>query len=179
VSHYPRPYLAHLGVFVRDLALLERFYTRVFGLLVTDRGVGKTFRNQLVFLSGAPDQHHQLVLSSGRGPDSPSTVMQISFKVNDLSELREVKERALVEGAAELIGLNHGNSWSIYFNDPEQNRIEVYLDTPFHTPQPCGEPLDLDQTDEALLTQTQALVESLPGGMARAEYVAQMTLRLS
>jgi catechol 2,3-dioxygenase len=178
VTHL-RPHLAHVGIFVKDIPVLERFYTAVFGLVVTDRGVGKTFKNELVFLSGAPDQHHQLVLSGGRPTDAPSTVMQLSFKINSIDDLRDVRERARENGATEFIGLNHGNSWSVYFNDPEGNRVEVYLDTPFHTPQPCGEPLNLEQSDEALLEETETLVNSRPGSMPRDEYTAQMHYRLS
>lgn len=176
---YMRPHLAHVGIFVRNLPILERFYTNVFGLVVTDRGVGKTFKNELIFLSGAPDQHHQLVLSGGRQEGTPSTVMQLSFKVNSVDELRHARDRATANGATDFIGLNHGNSWSIYFNDPEGNRIEVYLDTPFHTPQPCGEPLNLEQSDEALLAETEALVNGRPGSMPRDQYSAQMHQRLS
>lgn len=176
---HKRPALAHLGIFVSDLAVMERFYTGVFGLLVTDRGVGKVFKNELVFLSGASDQHHQIVLSSGRAPGSPSTVMQLSFKVASLDALRGSRELALEHGASELIGLNHGNAWSIYFYDPEGNRIELYLDTPFHTPQPCGEPLNLDQDDEALLAETRALVEGRQGSMSMADYTQSMQDRLA
>ena len=174
-----RARLSHLGIFARDVARLERFYTEVFGLVVTDRGVGKVFKNQLVFLSGNPDQHHQLVLSSGRGADAPSTVMQISFMVDSLAELRDARARAQANGAGDLIGLNHGNAWSIYFDDPEGNKVEVYMDTPFHTPQPCGEPLDLDVTDEELTALTAALVEERPGSMPRADYVTEMAARLA
>src|SRR3546814_9894498 len=78
----------------------------------------------------------------------------MSFKVNNLTELRAVRDKAAAAGASDFIGLNHGNAWSVYFNDPEENRIEVYLDTPFHTPQPCGEPLNLEQSDDALLAET-------------------------
>jgi catechol 2,3-dioxygenase len=85
----------------------------------------------------------------------------------------------MAEGATELIGLNHGNAWSIYFYDPELNRVEVYLDTEFHTPQPCADPLDLTMSDDDILAQTRALVERLPGGMPRAEYVAGMGERLA
>lgn len=176
---HKRPALAHLGIFVSDLAVMERFYTGVFGLLVTDRGVGKVFKNELVFLSGASDQHHQIVLSSGRAPGSPSTVMQLSFKVASLDALRDSRGLALEYGATDLIGLNHGNAWSIYFYDPEGNRIELYLDTPFHTPQPCGEPLNLDLADEALLEETRALVEGRQGSMSMADYNRSMQDRLA
>jgi catechol 2,3-dioxygenase len=174
-----RPSLAHLGIFVTDIALMERFYTDVFGLLVTDRGVGKVFRNQLVFLSGAPDQHHQLVLSSGKAPETPSTVMQLSFKVPSLDALRARRQQAQDHGAKDVICLNHGNAWSVYFNDPEGNRIELYLDTPFHTPQPCGEPLDLDLSDDAILQETRILIESLSGSMSSEAFAAHMTERLA
>ena len=173
-----RPHLSHLGIFVRDLPAMERFYTDVFGLVVTDRGTGKVFRNQLVFLSGTPDQHHQLVLSSGRAADAPSTVMQLSFKVDVLADLRVLRIAALAHGANDMISLNHGNAWSVYFDDPEQNRIEIYLDTPFHTPQPCGEPLDLEKGDEEILAETRDLIGSLPGGMLREDYVAELGTRL-
>lgn len=174
-----RPSLAHLGIFVRDIDRMEAFYNRVFGMVVTDRGVGAVFKNQLVFMSGSADQHHQLVLSTGRAESSPSTVMQLSFKVTSLDELRQIQALALGEGATELIGLNHGNAWSIYFYDPELNRVEVYLDTEFHTPQPCADPLDLAKSDEEILAHTRALIARLPGGMPRADYVALMSERLA
>ena len=158
---------------------MERFYSDVFGLVVTDRGVGKTFRNELVFMTGSADQHHQLVLSSGRQPGTASTVMQISFKVPALDDLRALRDRARASGSMDEIGLNHGNAWSVYFNDPEGNRIEVYLDTPFHTPQPCGEPLNLEQSDAELLEETRRLVGDLPGSKPRADYVEEMSKKLS
>lgn len=174
-----RPALAHLGIFVADVEAMERFYTEVFSLLVTDRGVGSVFQNQLVFLSSSPEQHHQLVLSSGKAPGTPSTVMQLSFKIVSLDGLRLRRKLALEHGASEMICLNHGNAWSVYFNDPEGNRIEIYLDTPFHTPQPCAEPLDLDSKDEDILEETRRLIEGLPGSMSREAYAAHMEDRLA
>lgn len=174
-----RPALAHLGIFVTNVEAMERFYTEVFGLLVTDRGVGKVFRNTLVFLSGAADQHHQLVLSSGKDPNTPSTVMQLSFKVPTLDALRLRKRMAEERGADGVMPLNHGNAWSVYFNDPEGNRIEIYLDTPFHTPQPCGEPLDLNLSDEEILEATRQLVAGLPGTTSVEAFTANMNERLA
>lgn len=173
-----RPHLSHLGIFARDVSQLEKFYASVFGMVTTDRGVGKTFRNELVFMTGDPTQHHQLVLSSGRGPDSPSTIMQLSFKVEVFEELRETREKAIACGAQNMIGLNHGNSWSVYFHDPEGNMVEVYKDTPYHTPQPCGEKLNLEQGEAALMAETKALVDSLSGSKPRPEYAAELSERL-
>ncbi|NWK94551.1 glyoxalase [Sphingobium lactosutens] len=169
-----RPSLAHLGIFVVDIDAMERFYAGVFGLYVTDRGVGAVFKNSLVFMSGAAEQHHQIVLSTGRAPDTPSTIMQLSFKVESLAALRSVGAAAEASGATDMIGLNHGNAWSIYFYDPERNRVEVYLDTVFHTPQPCADPLDLTKSDETILAETRDLVARLPGSMDRSDYVSQL-----
>ena len=87
------PNLSHCGIFCRDLAVMKRFYTGVFDMQETDRGVGGTFRYELVFLGGRGDQHHQLVLAGGRAPEAPSTVMQLSFKVATIDHLREARRR--------------------------------------------------------------------------------------
>lgn len=157
-----QPQLAHCGIFVRDIDAMTRFYTGVFALRLTDQGEGRNFKVKLHFLSGSAQQHHQLVLASGRGADAPSTVMQLSFKVTQIEHLRQIRERALAAGATQMRGLNHGNALSIYFADPEGNTVEVYLDTPWYIPQPFGEPLDLDQTDEQLWEQTRLLCEASP-----------------
>ena len=149
------PVLAHCGIFVRDLDRMSRFYCEVFDLQQTDRGEGITFRFSIAFLSGRADQHHQLALASGRAPDAPSTVMQLSFKVSTIDGLREARRRALARGATGLRGLNHGNALSIYFADPEENTVEVYLDTPWQVRQPHGDPLDLDQPDDAIWAETE------------------------
>jgi catechol 2,3-dioxygenase len=157
------PQLSHMGIFVRDIDLMTQFYTRVFGLRITDQGVGRTFRTQIHFLSGSPDQHHQLVLAAGRAADAPSTVMQISFKVASIPQLRAVRESALAHGARDMRGLNHGNALSIYFSDPEGNTIEVYLDTPWYVPQPHGDPLHLEMSDEEIWAETERICRADAG----------------
>lgn len=166
------PNLSHLGVFCRNVDQLAAFYREVFDMVETDRGQGKTFPMTLVFLSGKPDQHHQLVLASGRGLDAPSTVMQLSFKVQELDHLREARRRALAHGASGMRGLNHGNALSIYFSDPEDNTVEVYLDTPWYVTQPHGNPLDLEQSDETIWDQTERVCRADPTFMPVAEWGA-------
>ncbi|MDE2605670.1 MAG: VOC family protein [Burkholderiales bacterium] len=158
----PGPQLAHMGILVRDIDAMTRFYTEVFGLRLTDQGVGRTFRTKIHFMSSSPEQHHQMVLAAGRSPEGPSTVMQISFKVQSLAQLRTVRDRALREGATQMRGLNHGNALSIYFADIEENTIEVYLDTPWYVPQPHGDPLDLDKSDAEIWAETEAICRADP-----------------
>ena len=65
-----RPVLNHMGIYmgiyVHDMARMEDFYTRIMGLVVTDRGKAFRFPIDLVFLSSQPGMHHQLALASGR-----------------------------------------------------------------------------------------------------------------
>jgi catechol 2,3-dioxygenase len=157
------PQLSHFGIFVRDIEAMTRFYTRVFGLRLTDQGVGGTFRFQLNFLSGSPAQHHQLVLAGGRPADAPSTVMQMSFKIRTIDDLRRIRANALAAGATKMRNMNHGNALSIYFEDIEGNTIEVYLDTPWYVPQPHGDPLDLEQPDAQIWAETEAACRADPG----------------
>ena len=127
----------------------------------------------IMFLSARPEQHHQLALATGRGPDAPSTVMQLSFKVQTLDELREARRRALAQGAANLRGLNHGNAISIYFDDIEGNLVEVYLDTPWYVTQPHGDPLDLELPDERIWAETEARCRADPTFMPIEAWMAR------
>jgi catechol-2,3-dioxygenase len=68
--------------------------------------------------------------------------------------------------------VDHGNSWSLYFRDPEANRIEVYTDTPWHIAQPYLEPLDLDLSDAEITRRTEQHMVGNPSKQNRADWVA-------
>lgn len=173
-----RPTPAHFGIFVFDLDKMVEFYTQVFRLTITDEGLGHNFGNKLVFMSATEDQHHQLVLSAGRSEKSPvSTIMQASFLVPDLAELRWNRDKAESLGAYEIRPMNHGNAWSVYYFDPEGNRVEVYLDTPYYVNQPYGTPLDLSLSEAAQLEHTYAMVKDDPSFMPLAEWQAKFRQR--
>src|SRR2546426_4292117 len=172
--------LSHFGIHVTDITRMENFYTRVLGLLVSDRGTlahGPT----LVFLSRDPDEHHQLVLVTGRPPGGGYNVVnQISFKLPSLEDLQAMHARLREDGIKEFRIVTHGNAWSIYFADPEGNRIELFVDTPWHTPQPVAEPFDIEKPVETIFKETEALCRNLPGFVSRAawrrDHVARMGL---
>ena len=166
-----RPTPSHFGIYVTDVERMVEFYTKVFGLKITDRGVGRTFKNTLVFMSASPDQHHQLVLASGRPAEATfSTVMQISFAVPDIQHLRDISKAAAEMGATNVRGLNHGNALSVYLQDPEGNTVEVYVDMPFYIAQPHGDPLDLSKSDEELMRETEAICRADPTFKPIAEW---------
>jgi catechol 2,3-dioxygenase len=162
--------LIHFGINVTDVDRMADFYTRVLGLLVSDRGPlanGPT----LVFLSRNPDEHHQLVLVSGRPPGGGDNVVnQISFKVPTLAELQAMYRRVRAEGIREFRIVTHGNAWSVYFADPEGNRVELFVDTPWHTPQPFAEPFDIEAPIDAILAETEAICRRRPGFMSREDW---------
>jgi catechol 2,3-dioxygenase len=170
--------LAHVGIYAHDKPRLVDFYTNVLGLLVTDSGTARSGVD-LTFMSASPGNHHQLVLASGR-PDTGgfNPINQISFLVDSLSDLREVHGRALEKGATEMRVISHGNAWSCYFKDPEGNVVEAYLDTPFHVPQPHGDPLDLSKSDDEILRETETICRAKPGFMMMEEYQQQMARKL-
>ena len=87
-----RPTPSHFGIFATDTERMVAFYTEVFGLTITDRGRGRTFQTELIFMSASPDQHHQLVIAGGRPKEATfSTVMQISFVVPAIQSLRDIR----------------------------------------------------------------------------------------
>jgi catechol 2,3-dioxygenase len=174
-----RPQLTHMGINVYDLQQMEAFYTGVLGLVVTDRGVGRTFKSQLVFMSSNPYSHHQVVLASGRDPGSPKTsINQISFKVEDLEQLREMYRRVRDHGVEGLRPLNHGNAWSVYFSDPEGNNVEVYCDSPWYVSQPHGDPFDPEAPTEQIVAETEAVCRTDPDFLPVEEWRERLRARL-
>lgn len=167
---------SHMGFFVRDIDRMARFYGDTLGFHVTDRGL--LGAAQLVFFSRHPGEHHQVVLISGR-PTEPhfNPINQISMRVADLATLRLLRDRVAAEpDVSELLAATHGNAISIYFRDPEGNRLELFLDTPWYCEQPLREPIDLDRPDEEVMAQAEALARSRPRFRSRAQWRAEMEL---
>jgi catechol-2,3-dioxygenase len=178
--------LRHLGICVEDLPRMERFYTEVLGFTVTDRG--HELNMDLVFLSRDPQDHHQIVLSTGRPKGLPMNaanpmfgpvINQISFHLPDLAELKRLDahlQAAYPEG--ERMYANHGNAWSIYTPDPEGNLAEFYADTPWFCHQPMMQPLDLTAPEAEILSATEAVARSgagfMPAEAWRKEIAAAM-----
>ena len=166
---------SHMGFYVRDIERMGGFYRDVMGFFETDRGLLGPV--ELVFLSRDPTEHHQIVLATGRPADlSFSVINQISLRVPDLATLRAVRQRVLADpGVTDLVCATHGNAVSIYFRDPEGNRLEVFMDMPWYCEQPMREAIDLDQSDEAVMAAAEALARSRPKFRSRAEWVGEMT----
>ncbi len=146
MSELPKMSFGHLGINVIDIDKMADFYTKVMGFKITDRGQGG--KAELVFLSRNPEEHHQIVMANTRKEGEPSTINQISFKVNDFSEVRQAYDHAVAAGCEGIEPVDHGSALSVYFRDPEDNRLEVYMATPWYIAQPHRQLIDFDKTDE-------------------------------
>ena len=175
----PKVTFSHVGIYVHDLARMELFYTTMLGLLVTDRGIlpGR----ELVFMTLDANEHHQLVLASGRDAENNIKVLnQLSFKVKSLRELRVFYESLqATSDVSDLTPINHGLAWSLYFRDPEGNRVEVFLDSPWYVEQPISDPLDLSLSDGEILTNTEQTYQGRPGFQLRTEWQETLKHRLN
>lgn len=166
----PNLMFSHMGISVRDIARMEKFYTEILGFTVTDRGVAAGM--DIVFLSRDPGDHHQIVLASGRPDNMPAntrnpqfgpSINQISFKMGTLSDLRDMKTRLDGADVGSLFPANHGIAWSIYAHDPEGNNLEFFVDTEWYIHQPFLIPLDFSKTDDEIVELTRSMCEKSEG----------------
>jgi catechol-2,3-dioxygenase len=130
-------------------------------------------------MTSDPREHHQVVFASGRPADLQyNMIQQISFRAPSLAALRETYTKLLKEPIVELGPVTHGNAISAYFRDPEGNRLEVFIDMPWHVPQPFRIPLEMDKSDEELLKLVEDSVRGTPGFVSRAEWSAGIAEKL-
>ena len=173
---------SHMGIYVHDIAPMERFYVDLLGFTVTDRGdlVRNGAVRTVVFLSRDPEEHHQIVLATGRPAELAfNPINQISLRTKTLEGLRQAFRRFVDAGRTGLDPVSHGNSLSFYAPDPEGNRIEIYWNTPWYVSQPRVEAVDLLQADEDLLPGLEATARILPGFRPRAQWRDEMALKMA
>lgn len=169
--------LTHLGFYVTDIDAVAAFYTGFMGMIVTDRGEGAG--RSWVFMSRDPQEHHQIVIASGRPADSFQQINQISFRVPDLATLRRWHARAADAQCDRLEAVSHGNSWSIYFHDPEGNRIEMYASSHWYVSQPMRVPVDMTRSVAQLIEENDQLTDGDPSRRPHDQWVSEMQARLA
>jgi len=155
--------VAHSVLYVHDPDRMIAFYRDVLGFEVTDRGpLGP---NEIIFLSQASNHHHQVAFITGRGePDPSNNTHHTAYRSSGtLDDLKALLGRLQADaGVSGIMPLTHGNAWSVYFQDPEHNGVEVFLDTPWHVRQPQGKPLDLTRSNDEIVAATRAAFADEP-----------------
>jgi catechol 2,3-dioxygenase len=125
VSH-----LGHVHLKVRDTERAVEFYESVLGLEVTER-VGR-----FAFLT-LGEHHHDLALQgvgsdvtevSGAATGPEPGLYHAAWELEDADALRRADER-LIERDVAVSPVDHGISKALYFDDPDGNGVELYLDT--------------------------------------------------
>ena len=119
------PKIGHVHLKVSDLKKTEEFYTRVFGLKVSER-----VENYLFLTFGK--EHHDLALQEIRNAEHPPEDMtglyHFAVEFDNMKELAEIYFR-LKKHKVPFSPVDHGISKTIYFSDPDGNGIECYVDT--------------------------------------------------
>lgn len=161
MPNLPEWKLSHIGLWVTDMERMREFYTRLLGFKVMDAG-DLPNGPRLTFLSKDPKDHHQIVLVTGRAKGTPSTVNQITFRVASIKEVRAMHDLAVANGVEGVDPVDHGNAWSVYFLDPEGNRIEFFCDTPWYVAQPHRVTLDFSLSDKEILEATRRRIANDP-----------------
>ncbi|HWA60895.1 MAG TPA: VOC family protein [Caulobacteraceae bacterium] len=119
--------LGHVVLKVADRSRSEAFYGGVLGLPVVAR-----FEDgpKMAFFS-LGDHHNFAVMEVGPGAASAANqpgLHHVAFKIGEsLDDLREAK--AHLEGAGVVVTpIDHEVTKSLYFDDPDGNNVEVYVD---------------------------------------------------
>jgi catechol-2,3-dioxygenase len=176
----PRLTLAHTTLSVTDFENTLAFYCDVLGFHVTNRGEVPGGAG-MAFISQDPDNHHQIAMVEVTETGTHGFVMadHLAFRTGSLDDLRILRNRLTAAGIENILPICHGNAWSLYFNDPEGNGLECFVDSPFHVAQPFANGFDLDQTDEEITAATRALIESEPEFQSMTEWQAAFAARLA
>ena len=143
--------LSHVGVFVKDLDEMTKFYCDTLGLTESHRN-----EDRMVFLTADIEKEdHEVVLVRGRDGDS-KLIQQLSFRVGTIDDVRAFYQTFQKTGVPIQQTVSHGAGASCYFYDPEGNRIEVFADIMVEGGRGYSGPIDLDQSADDLATLIRA-----------------------
>lgn len=143
--------LGHIGFYVRDIERSVAFYRDILGLTVSDRSP-----RGAVFMTSQDRslEHHELYLAPGRNDDGKVSVLQqISFRCPTLKDVKEFYRLFTDKNVPISRVVSHGNTVSIYANDPDGNSVEVYWPSGIDVPQPFGKPMDLTKSEVEIREQ--------------------------
>jgi catechol-2,3-dioxygenase len=74
--------------------------------------------------------------------------------------------------------VSHGNALSVYFRDPEGNRIELFVDTPWYVQQPLRIPMDMSGSDAEIWAWAEREARRQPGFQPVEEWRSALRPRL-
>ena len=105
---------------------MVEFYLRMFNAEIV-----RVNPNHLTFISFDDHDHRIVILDRpgwGEKPDRPVGVSHLAFGYQSLGELVFVFNKMKAWGHAPNYCVNHGNSTSFYYADPDGNTVETMID---------------------------------------------------
>lgn len=134
----PRPKrIPHFGIQTYDLEAAKDFYCKLLnGWVVYDK---PGFFATITF----DEEHHRVALIGLPGKPrrkfrANPEIAHVAFEMADLETLLLNWERLRDLGITPQMNMNHGATLSSYYNDPDGNQLEVFVDA-FPTKQECQE----------------------------------------
>jgi catechol-2,3-dioxygenase len=117
--------LAHVVLQTADLDGMTEFYTTFLGGTVTHR-------NEMLAFITYDDEHHRIALI-GLPDTSPKVrgscgLDHISFDFPDLTSLLLAYRQRKARGIEPVWSVNHGPTTSMYYKDPDGNKLETQVD---------------------------------------------------
>jgi catechol 2,3-dioxygenase len=119
--------LGHVVIKVRDQQRAEAFYNGVLGIPIAAR-----YSEMSVTFFTLGNHHDFAVVAIGDdaddAPENSVGLVHVAFKIGDsIEELREAKLKLETDGVKVAVR-DHRVSKSLYFDDPDGNTIELYVD---------------------------------------------------
>ena len=123
--------VGHLVLSVSDVERSRRFFEDVLGFPV----VARNERGMVFFSTDVEDNHHMLAImpaTPGAARPTPDQIgmQHVSFELGSFAELQDAWRRLKEEGVRIDRTVYHGITKSIYFFDPDGNRLELYCNVP-------------------------------------------------
>jgi catechol-2,3-dioxygenase len=116
---------AHIVLRTKRLSELVSWYETVLGARVA-------FRNDFISFLTYDDEHHRLALvqspSFADAPENGVGLEHFAYTFATLGDLLQTWKRLQGKGIAPFWCINHGPTTSMYFRDPEGNRVELQVD---------------------------------------------------
>ena len=137
----PKPAkLAHVVIRTSNVVKLRDWYVNLLGAQVT-------YGNDMVCFMTYDDEHHRIGIVQVPGmaeppPGAPLPGLEhISFTYASLGELLATFQRLKRQGIEPFWPINHGPTISLYYRDPDGNKVELQVDV-FRTTQEVNAFLD-------------------------------------
>jgi catechol-2,3-dioxygenase len=131
----PPSKLAHIVLRTANMSRLVSYYTTFLGAQIVHSN------DMLTFLS-YDSEHHRIAIVGVPGttpkPRSSCGLEHIAFTFDSLSDLLLAYRQRKENGIVPLWSVNHGPTTSIYYEDPDGNKIETQVDS-FEDPREATE----------------------------------------